>query len=162
MLIAWEFLYLPYSRFGHSSSLQSTHTSHQLISRYVKRSSDNPLLEHQVLAPMSLEQQYMSSSSAFENPFMPVRGVHGDSADTNCASFAADYNDFKLTHDELEMVRLCAEAATTTGSIANESILQATFDASTMPTLSRTSFSTEAHSQEDSVVSSGGEDILAG
>ncbi|SPJ71783.1 uncharacterized protein FTOL_01511 [Fusarium torulosum] len=104
----------------------------------------------------------MSSSSAFPNPSMPVRGCQDALADTDWASFAADCNDFSLTPDDLEALRLYVEATTTTGSIANESILGATFGASSMPTLSRTSSNTEPHSQEDSVVSSGGEDILAG
>jgi hypothetical protein len=104
----------------------------------------------------------MSSFSAFKSPFMPVRGVNDDSAETNWASSAADYHDFELTPDELEALRLCAEAATTTRSIANESTIGATFDAGSMPTLSRTSSSTEPHGQEDSVASSDGEDILAG
>jgi hypothetical protein len=104
----------------------------------------------------------MSSSSAFQNPSMPVRGVQDASADTDSASFAADYDDSRLTPDEVEELRLFIEATTTTGSIANERILGATFDASFMPALSRTSSNIEPYSQEDSVVPSGGEDILAG
>jgi hypothetical protein len=111
---------------------------------------------------VSFEEQYMSSSFVYENPFMPVSGFHGDPADTNWAGSAADYNDFQLTLCELEAFRLCVQAAANTGNIPDGSSLEVTFDPSSVPPLSTTSSSTEAHTRETSAVPSEGEDILAG
>ena len=94
---------------------------------------------------------------------MSVRDFHGDSADTKWAGFATDHNEDQWTHDDLEMLRLCVEEVATEENGPNVSIIEATFEANSMPTLSHTSPSSQANDREEiSVIQSGGEDILAG
>ena len=93
---------------------------------------------------------------------MSVRDFHGDSADTKWAGPATNHNEFQWTHDDLEVLRLCVEEVATAENEPNVSIAEATFEASSVPTLSNTCPSTQANDQEISVIQSGGEDILAG
>ena len=93
---------------------------------------------------------------------MSVRDFHGDSADTKWAGFATDHNEDQWTHDDLEMLRLCVEEVATEENGPNVSIVEATFEAWSVPTLSNTCPSTQANGRENSVIRSGGEDILAG
>ncbi|KAI1070932.1 hypothetical protein LB507_010962 [Fusarium sp. FIESC RH6] len=65
------------------------------------------------------------------------------------------------THDDLEMLRLCVEEVATEENGPNVSIVEATFEAWSVPTLSNTCPSTQANGRENSVIRSGGEDILA-
>ena len=93
---------------------------------------------------------------------MSMRDFHGDSADTKWAGFATDHNEDQWTHDDLEMLRLCVEEVATEENEPNVSIVEATFEAWSVPTLSNTCPSTQANDRENSVIRSGGEDILAG
>ncbi|KAF5675522.1 hypothetical protein FHETE_2519 [Fusarium heterosporum] len=104
----------------------------------------------------------MSSSSGYQDLSMAAREFYSDSTDTDWTGSAAGYDDFQLTHHELEVLRLCAEAAASTGNMPNGSILEYTLDASPVSNLSSTSSSTETDTRENSVVPSDGEGLLAG
>lgn len=93
---------------------------------------------------------------------MSVRDFRGDSADTKWAGSATDDNEYQWTHDDLEVLRACVEEVATAENESNVSIVEATFEASSVPTLSNTSPSTQANDREISVIQSGGEDIMAG
>ncbi|KAF4996129.1 hypothetical protein FGRMN_4679 [Fusarium graminum] len=93
---------------------------------------------------------------------MSAREFHDDSAETEWAGSAADYDDFQMTHHDMDVLRQCIEAAVSNRNMPNGSIFEDIIDASPVPNLSSTSSSTEAHPRENSVVSSDGEDILAG
>lgn len=92
---------------------------------------------------------------------MPAREVDGYLTDINYTSPVIDDHDFRLTNDELDVFRRCAEIASTTRSITNESILEATRDAGFMSTVPTTASSSETHNQRGSVVPHEGVDVLA-
>lgn len=81
-----------------------------------------------------------------------MAGVTEDSGDTNLATFDLDYGDIELSHEEIEAF----------GHIRNI-VSQGHVNSSFMPALSGTSSSTEAHVEEQPIVSyrGVGEDISA-
>ncbi|KAF5229901.1 hypothetical protein FANTH_14051 [Fusarium anthophilum] len=91
---------------------------------------------------MSSGEQSVPSSPPIVYPIISMAGVNENSGNTNLATFDFDDSNIELTDDETEAFRHIR-------SIVGHGYLTAGF----MPALSGTSFSTEAPTEEQSVVS---------